>query len=209
MRLMASLIPALVPSLLAAPAAGGTHDPAFRFDGLSAGGELWHGVACAGDLDADGRPDLAAGARFADPGGLSKAGSAFVFTFNPILTASSETFSVSAGGTIDYALDYPDADAGGKYGILLSARGTGPILFKGLRIPLTKDRFFLDSIRGKTPPPARNFQGVLDAQGRATAHLVAAAGSLPARLIGRTIFLAAVNQKLDFSSVARRIDFTP
>jgi len=178
-------------------------------DGPAAGDQLGFSVSGAGDVDSDGFADLIVGAPQADPGGLSGAGSAFVFGFNPILTASSQTFSVSAGGTIDYAIDFPAVDAGQKYGILLSARGTGPTLFKGLLIPLKKDSFFVASTKGNTPPQGLNFQGTLDPQGDAAAQFTAAPGSLPNKLIGRSIFLAAVNKKLDFSSVARRIDFLP
>ncbi len=188
---------------------GATGARLFRFDGQAKGDKLGFSVACAGDVDGDGRPELIAGARFADPSGLGGAGSAFVYTFNPILTASAETFSLSAGGTLDYAIDFPDVDAGRKYGILLSAQGTGPTLFKGLLIPLQKDSFFVASTQGNTPPQGMNFQGTLDSQGRATAHFTAAAGSLPGKLIGHSIFLATVNKKLDFASVARRIDFVP
>jgi len=188
---------------------GATGTQIFRFDGPANFDELGFSVAGAGDVDGNGLADLIAGAPFADANGLTDAGSAFVFTFNPILTASSETFSVSGGGTIDYAIDFPDVDAGQKYGILLSAKGTGPTLFKGLLIPLKKDGFFVASTHGNTPPQGTNFQGTLNAQGQATAHLTAAPGGLPGKLIGRSIFLAVVNKLLDFSSVARRISFLP
>jgi len=181
----------------------------FRFDGQACGDSLGSSVSGAGDVVSDGFADLIVGAPQADPGGNPEAGSAFVFAFNPILTASSQTFSVSAGGTIDYAIDFPDVDAGQKYGVLLSARGTGPTLFKGLLIPLKKDSFFVASTKGNTPPQGLNFQGTLDPQGDAAAQFTAAPGSLPSKLIGRSVFLAAVNKKLDFSSVARRVDFLP
>jgi len=188
---------------------GATGDRLFRLNGMDLGDAFGFSVSGGGDVDGDGRADLVVGAYGADPSGLLAAGSAFVFTFNPILTASSATFSVSAGGTIDYAIDFPDVDSGQKYGILLSAKGTGPTLFKGLRIPLKMDGFFVASTHGNTPPQGSNFQGTLDPQGQALAQFTAAPGSLPAKLIGRSIFLAAVNKKLDFSSVARRIDFLP
>jgi len=181
----------------------------FRFDGQASGEFLGNSESGAGDVNGDGLADWIIGVKNADPGGLRLAGSAFVFAFNPILTASSETFSVSAGGTIDYAIDFPDVDAGQKYGVLLSARGTGPTPFKGLLIPLKKDSFFVASTKGNTPPQGLNFQGTLDLQGQATAHFTASPGSLPNKLIGHSIFLAAVNKKLDFSSVARRVDFLP
>jgi len=188
---------------------GATGTQLWRFDGTAAGDWLGQSVAGAGDVDGDGRPDMTVGAYATDPNGLTDAGSAFVYTFNPILTASAETFSVSAGGTIDYPIDFPDVDGGENYGVLLSKTGTGPTIFKGLLVPLTKDKFFKDSIHGNTPSQGTGFQGTLDPQGQALAHFTAAPGSLPGKLIGHSLFLAAVNKKFDFSSVARRIDFVP
>jgi len=181
----------------------------FRFDGQAVNDALGETVSGAGDVDGDELADLIVGAPNASPGGLPFAGSAFVFGSNPILTASSETFSVSAGVTIDYAIDFPDVDAGQEYGVLLSAKGTGPTLLKSLLIPLKKDSFFVASTKGNTPPQGMNFQGTLDLQGDAAAQFTAAPGSLSIKLIGRSIFLAVVNKMLDFSSVARRIDFMP
>jgi len=200
---------AFLPTLLSAQTVGGTVDLKYRFDGQASLDYMGFSVSRAGDVNGDGFDDLIVGDPQAAPGGMALAGSAFVFTFNPILTASSETFSVSAGGTIDYAIDFPDVDAGQKYGILLSAKGTGPTLFKGLLIPLKKDSFFVASNKGNTPSQGINFQGTLDPQGQAMAHFTAAPGSLPNKLIGRSIFLASVDKKLDFSSVVRRIDFLP
>jgi len=188
---------------------GATGGQLLRFDGQAVQDFLGRSVSGAGDVDGDGLDDLIVGDPQAAPGGMALAGSAFVFTLNPILTASSETFSVSAGGTIDYAIDFPDVDGGRQYGVLLSARGTGPTLFKGLLIPLTKDRFFVAATKGNTPPQGINFQGTLDPQGKATAHFMAGPGGIPNKLIGPSIFLAAVNKVLDFSSVAQRIDFLP
>ncbi len=188
---------------------GATGDLIFRINGPARGDDFGSFVAGAGDLDGDGRPDLFVGARGADPNGFSTAGSAFVYTFNPILTASAETLSLSAGGAIDYTIDFPDQDAGLAYRILLSARGAGPTILDGLAVPLTPDPLFLASEKGRTPPAATGFQGLLDPAGRASARIQAAPSTLPAKLIGRTLFLAAVNKSLDFSSVARRLVFQP
>jgi len=188
---------------------GATGTLLFRFDGQEARGALGWSVAGAGDVDRDGRSDLITGAIGTNPKHIKGAGSAFVFTFNPILKASAETLSVSAGGKIDYTINFPDADAGQEYGLLLSSHGTGPTLLKGLPVPLTRDRFFAASAQGNTPPQGIDFQGFLDSKGKAFARFTAAPGTLPARLIGRTLFLAAVDKKHDFSSVARKLVFLP
>jgi len=174
----------------------------FRFDGFAAGDRLGASVAGAGEVH--GHTAMIIGAPQ-----INNSGFAVVYTFNPILTTSSETFSVSAGGTIHYLIEFVDSFAGAKYGMLLSARGTGPTLFKGLLIPLQRDSFFVASTKGNTPLQGKNFQGTLDSQGQALARFTAGPGNIPNKLIGRSIFLAAVNKKLDFASVARRIDFTP
>jgi len=188
---------------------GATGIKLWRFDNQATGDWFGSSVSEAGDVDGDGRPDLIVGSPRADPNGIPDAGSVLVYTFNPILIPSSESFSVSTGGQIDYSIDFPDVDVGEEYRFLLSIHGTGPTLLQGLRIPLTRDRFFRSSMNGNTPPQGVGFRGILNGEGRALARFTAAPGSLPSKLIGRSLFLAVMNMKLDFSSVARRIDFVP
>jgi len=182
----------------------------FRFDGQASSDFLGFSVSGAGDVDSDGFADLIVGAFGADPSGLSAAGSAFVFTFNPILTASGEVLSVTSGGTIDYAIDFPDVDAGAAYMILISAKGTGPTTRHGLAIPLTPGNIFRASFHGKTPSFASGFQGTLDSEGKATAQVTVPPLALPLKLFGRRtpLHLAVINSNFDFSSVARRLRFT-
>jgi len=189
---------------------GSTGAQLFRLDGLAFRDSLGVSVSGAGDVNGDGYPDEIVGAYQADPGGLQGAGSAFVFTFNPILTASGEVLSVTSGGTIDYAIDFPVADAGAGYKILISASGTGPTVRHGLAIPLTSDHLFRASFRGNTPSVASGFQGTLDAQGDGAGQIAAPPFALPGKLLGRRapLHLAVVNSNFDFSSVARTLRFT-
>ncbi len=59
---------------------GATGAPLWRFDGAATQDRLGNAVAGAGDVDADGTPDLVVAAWWADPGGASLAGSAFVYS---------------------------------------------------------------------------------------------------------------------------------
>ncbi len=188
---------------------GATGALLFRFDGLSHQSGLGISVSGAGDVNGDGRADLILGAPFEETSLYQDRGAAFVFTFNPILEASAGELSIASGGTIGYAADFSEREAFSGYRILLSFRGTGPTGLRGLAVPLTRDRFFLASLKGRTPPQARGFQGRLDALGRAAARFTAVPGGLPAKLAGRTLYLSAVDKRLDLSSVARKLAFLP
>jgi len=189
---LAGLAVAFLLCPLPAQTVGGAEDLFRRFDGLEVGEEM--GVSLA---------DLS------DPLGLQDAGSAFVFTLNPILSATAETMSVSAGGTIDYNLDFPDQEAHALFRILVSWHGQGPsTLPRGLIVPLAMDGAFRKSLLGRVNH-ARHFRGILDSKGRALVRCQFGPNELPAELIGRTLFLAGVNLGFDFASVARRVDFTP
>ncbi|RMH01725.1 MAG: hypothetical protein D6702_10610 [Planctomycetota bacterium] len=64
----------------AAVLSGATGGLIFRFDGGAANDRFGNAVADAGDVDGDGLDDLLVGAWWADPGGISLAGSAYVFS---------------------------------------------------------------------------------------------------------------------------------
>ena len=78
---LASLITAVLcsPSALA-QIVGGQWEKLWQFDGAAANDVLGISVAGAGDADGDGFTDLVVGAHFADPGGLTNAGSAYVYS---------------------------------------------------------------------------------------------------------------------------------
>ena len=82
----------------------------YTFNGLAAGDALGYSVAGAGDVNRDGYPDLIAGANTADPGGLSSAGQATVFsgkdgsvlyTFNGLAAGDYFGHSVAAAGDVN------------------------------------------------------------------------------------------------------------
>jgi len=162
----------------------------FRFDGAADGDLLGTSVAAAGDVDRDGVPDVLAGAPLADPNGVGAAGSAFLFS--------------GLSGERIARLDGREPGA-----ILASAAGTGPTTLQGLLVPLTSDPLFRQTLKRRFPPQAGHFRGTLGPAGDAAAVFQAAPGALPAKLLGRTVFLAAVNRNFDFASVARSLAFVP
>ncbi len=181
-----------------------------RLEGKTPFGVLGVALAGARDVDGDGRSDLLAGSPGAVPAGPGgPTGSVFLLTYNPALSSTGETLSILRGGTIEYAIDFPAADAGAGYRILLSAHGTGPTLLHGLSIPLTKDGFFRASLRGNTPPQASGFQGTLDAAGDAAARITVPPLSLPLKLAGRRfpLHLAVINSHFDQASLACSLRF--
>jgi hypothetical protein len=59
---------------------GATSLEIYRWDGEDAWNYFGNAVACAGDVNADGVPDIIVGASVADPGGFAFSGSAYVFS---------------------------------------------------------------------------------------------------------------------------------
>ena len=152
------------------------------------------------------------GARYADPGGLASAGSAYVYSFHPFLQANTSTISASAGGVLDLTLDFPDSAAFHEYITLMSIQGTGPIFF-GVDIPLSLDNFLLDSAVGIYPfTITSDLHGTLGASGNATAAITFPSGVFNFA-IGRTFWLAAVSfptgQLPAHSSVAVAVEIVP
>ncbi len=77
----------------------------FRLDGVVAQDASGRAVAAAGDINGDGRDDLIIGAAFADPNGISAAGSSYVL-FGRTSPAFAPTLSLSAlNGANGFRLD--------------------------------------------------------------------------------------------------------
>lgn len=80
----------------------------FQKNGVAAGDLLGASVARAGDVNGDGKADFIVGAPFADPGGLSMAGSAFIYSgtdgsllFQKDGSATGDAFGISTAGAGD------------------------------------------------------------------------------------------------------------
>ncbi len=87
----------------------------YQKNGTAANENLGRSVAGAGDVNGDGRPDLIVGAAFADPGGISNAGSAYVFTIRTLKVGSILDFPNDQGKQVRikwkwFPISDPDLD---------------------------------------------------------------------------------------------------
>jgi len=150
-------------------------------------------VAGLGDLNGDGRSEIAIGAPGETVNGVQNAGSVYVYSFDPFLTPSAIKISAAAGGSIAYALDFPSSEASLPYRLLASTDRTDRpwIRAYGVEIPLSETSL---TYRTWNHPPGAlaGATGVLDANGDAAATLVLPPGAAAA-WTGRTLRFAAVS----------------
>jgi hypothetical protein len=160
-------------------------------------------ISAAGDLNGDGFPDVLS---------TAYSSSAFVFGVDPFMAPTAVAMSAATGGTIGYAIDFPDTAAGEGYLVLMSASGTGPFTFGGVQIPLTIDPLMVASAQGLLAPLQNRFSGTLSSSAAASAELQIPPGLL-AGLVGVDLQLAAIafvpSGEMLFSSVANRLTVRP
>jgi len=145
-----------------------------------------------------GQTSLFIGALNEGQSSLAAAGAVYGFSLEAFLELSSSSVSASAGGQIDFDLDFSTQAANRNY-IVLASQGTGPIGVNGIQIPLSND-LFLGTSRSSGIPMLANGAGVLDSNGEATATWSPAAGFLNAQA-GRTVHFVA----LVLNAVARPV----
>ena len=160
-----------------------------QFDGQSLGDNFGISVSGADDINGDGHLDFIVGAENADPAGLDRAGSAYVFSLNPFLEASSNQISASAGELLSMDIDFPVTEIGQSYFLRGSATGIGPWSFLGSVVPLTPDRL-TERMATNPPPMFQGIEGTLDTAGDAIATIDVPPGAWT-QLVGRSLWFAA------------------
>jgi hypothetical protein len=144
------------------------------------------GAAGVGDVNLDGFDDF-----IIPPPGQSPNSASVYGIFNPLMSASANEISISAGGSIQLQLDFPLVAANYEYRVLASASGVGPTIF-GVAVPLTLDSLAQRSWYGVYPGVNKgNLQGILDANGDGFATVRITAGNWP-ELVGMVFHLAAI-----------------
>lgn len=149
-----------------------------------------------GDLDGDGRLDLLVSA---PDFGQTTAGLVSIYSFSDFMTSSASSVSASAGGTIQFQIDFPGDNSIAypslSYRLLYSASGMGPTRVYGWNVPLSVDPLWSTSLQGNYPSLFLNPEGLLDADGRAVVTLNLAPG-VASPLVGRTLHFCAMQYEL-------------
>lgn len=151
------------------------------------------------DLTGDGYPDALITDNTFPVNGVPSSGAAYVFSFDPFLDASERNLSASAGGTIQFAADFPATESGFAYRLLASSNALGGpsgigkpwVKLNGVKIPLVETPI-LHRMWNQPPGVFVGASGTLDAQGDATIVLTMPPGAAASE-IGRTVRFAAVS----------------
>lgn len=168
-------------------------------------------VARIGDIDGDGVIEFLISALNSEETHFN-GGKIECYSFSPFLSMTEYRISASAGGHVDFTVDFPDINAGYPYRLLFSSHGQGPTTL-GVPVPLTRDHLFRKSLAGNYSfSHHQGLTGVLDAQGNATASIGLTPGAA-AHQVGQTLWVAAVTGQpgsvASRSSISYPIEIAP
>ena len=170
------------------------------FVGAAANVKLGNSISGGLDVDGDASPDLAIGAQ-GDPTAGLNAGGVFVHKGNDVpppaasmpLEADVLEVSLSQATVQQLTLDAGEEHAGARYVIFGTASGIAPgFEASGLTVPLNPDAYMLHLLANPKRAPLQGSQGVLDAEGGASATFAAAGAWRSETLVGRTFHHAYV-----------------
>ncbi len=115
-----------------------------------------------------------------------------IFSFRPGLIADVHQVSASAGGAVNFEVDFGVDEGGKDYLIRVSGSGKGPIVAGGVAVPLTADALFWWHVQQGSLPYFPGDVGTLNWSGKATAVLQLAPGAA-ASLVGSNLSFAALS----------------
>jgi len=151
-------------------------------------GHLGFGMALAtGDFDGNGRESLVTSAALGN-------GFGEVYVYDPqTLLADTESLSMSAGGSVHFALHLGREQASQSYVGVIGTSGSKPgqILGHGSFLPVKLDQVSVLGWSLKNTPLMPGFAGTLDAEGSASFALLLPPG-VASSLAGTTLTVAAV-----------------
>lgn len=190
---------------------GGSGRQLFRQVGIDSFDRLGSSVAVLGDLQGEGYETLIAGA----PGegtGLNLNGRTEVYDFEPYLRLNQDFISANSGGTVQFAIDFPNSESNQAYALLASTTGIGPTRINGIEVPLSNDDLFGSMTSGNPPSMYHQSMGTLNLQGDAIATVTLQPGQ-GAAWLGKSFWHAAVSyippSGVRLTSASRIVRITP
>jgi len=171
---------------------GSDGSPALELVGAIPGGGFGVALSSAGDLNADGVPDLLVGASAKALEGAAAGGGHALSTQALLLSSNTHELALSSGSAQTLELSAGALQAGATYVVLGSLGGSEPGLsLGGAHLPLVPDAYLWLTLLDAAASPLSQSVGVLDASGQAQCSFVASS-ALPPSLAGKLVHHAAV-----------------